>query len=87
MKDFIYKEQKQYKVKMRKGARRFLIAFGNWNNTTKTGVSNRNANNVFSNSNHNKSTHLELIAIALSVALNSILTRTSAKESNTQPIR
>ena len=72
---------------MRKGPRRFLLALGNWNNTTNTGVSNRNANNVLSKSNHNKSARLELIAIALSVALNSILTRTSAKESNTQPIR
>ena len=65
---------------MRKGPRRFLLALSNWNNTTKTGVGNRNANNVATNSNHNKSARLKLIAIALSVALNSILTRTFFKK-------
>jgi hypothetical protein len=71
---------------MRKGARRFLLSSSNWNNSDKAGVGNRNANNVATNANTNISARLELIAIALSVALNSILTCTFIRRSNTQPI-
>jgi hypothetical protein len=37
-----------------------LLAGGNWNNSTNTGVSYRNTNNTVSNSNRNISTHVEL---------------------------
>ena len=37
-----------------------LLAGSNWNNGTNTGVSNRNANNVATNTNRNIGSHLEL---------------------------
>ena len=73
---------------MRKGARLFLLFSSNWDNADKAGVAYLNSNNVAANVNTNISSHLELMATALSyLALNSILTRTFARRSNTQPIR
>ena len=41
-----------------------LIAGSNWNNGANAGVSNRNSNNVASNTNRNIGTHVELRSLS-----------------------
>ena len=62
-----------------------LLFSSNWNNADKAGVAYLNSNNVAANVNTNIGTHLELrTGTALGLALNSILTRTFARGSNTK---